>query len=74
MGIQGYILAGSQLPLHNQYPLRFPNLKTKPPGVSMSMLRFSGDKAISSMLRHELEFTRASDTPAEPNINSGLPI
>ena len=75
MGIQDYILAGSQLPLHNQYLLRFPNLKTKQPGVGMSMLRFSRDEAISRMLRHEIEFTRTSqDTPAEPNINSGLPV
>lgn len=75
MGIQGYILAGSKLSLHNHYPLRFPNLKTKQPGVGMSVLRFSRGEAISRMLRDEIEFTRASqDTPAEPNINDDLPV
>jgi len=70
MGIQDYILAGSKLPIHNHYQLRFPNLESKQPGIGISVLRFSGVEALSQILRYEIEFTSATkDIPAEPIIN-----
>ncbi|MFZ1874277.1 MAG: type VI secretion system tip protein VgrG [Chania sp.] len=70
MSIQDYILAGSKLPIHNHYQLRFPNLESKQPGIGISVLRFSGVEAISTILRYEIEFTSATkDIPAQPIIN-----
>ena len=70
MSIQDYILAGTQLPIHNHYQLRFKRLESQQPGVDISVLKFSGSEAISDILRYEIEFTSAvKDIPAQHIIN-----
>ena len=70
MSIQDYILAGTQLPIHNHYQLRFKRLESQQPGVDISVLKFSGCEAISDILRYEIEFTSAvKDIPAQHIIN-----
>ncbi len=70
MRIQDYIIAGSQLPVHNHYQLRLNRLESQLPGVDISVLRFSGTEAISTIFRYEIEFTSAvQDIPAQHIIN-----
>lgn len=70
MSIQDFILAGSKLPIHNHYQLRLTHLDSEQPGVDISVLKFSGTEAISTILRYEIEFTSAfKDIPAQHVIN-----
>ncbi|KGT94742.1 type IV secretion protein Rhs [Erwinia typographi] len=70
MGIADYIITGGKYGTYNHYQLRLKKLNREHPDIQISVLKFSGQEAISQIPRYEIEFTSTTcDIPARLLIN-----
>jgi type VI secretion system secreted protein VgrG len=66
-----YVLKGTGIPVYNHYQLSVPELSNQRPDIQLSVLRFSGEEALSTPWRYSIELTSATpDIPADILINT----
>lgn len=70
MAIHDHIITGGKYGTYNHYQLLLKKLNQERPDIQISVLKFSGNEAISQIPRYEIEFTSATpDIPAHLLIN-----
>ncbi|WP_421504812.1 type VI secretion system Vgr family protein [Erwinia rhapontici] len=71
MGENNFSLPGGKIPVYNHYQLSVAELHKLRPDIQLSVLRFSGEEALSTPWRYTIELTSATpDIPADILINT----